>query len=172
MLVSGRVNTTTTVNDHQSDPFPSTTYESSLYQIVSKPSTATPHPATAQAYWRWWVFFQSRFFRTSATSCRTLEIHHQAGVTWSLTQPGAKNHRWWAQFFQIETRKKKLGHFPWNNGCLIEIPIMVYYNPRISGQYNPLYTLNNQGFLSIAQFALSQFIFRIPKEPCLNTATK
>ena len=23
---------------------------------------------------------------------------------------------------------------------------MVYYNPHITGQYNPLYTINNQGF--------------------------
>ena len=26
---------------------------------------------------------------------------------------------------------------------------MVYYNPHITGQYNPLYTLNNQGFSSM-----------------------
>ena len=31
-------------------------------------------------------------------------------------------------------------------GCFIGIPIMVYYNPHKTGQYNPLYTLNNQGF--------------------------
>ena len=31
-------------------------------------------------------------------------------------------------------------------GWLIGILIMVYYNPYIPGQYNLLYTLNNQGF--------------------------
>ena len=31
-------------------------------------------------------------------------------------------------------------------GCLIRIQIMMYYNPYITGQYNPLYTLNNQCF--------------------------
>ena len=30
--------------------------------------------------------------------------------------------------------------------CLIGILTMVYYNPHITGQYNPLYNLNNQGF--------------------------
>ncbi len=34
-------------------------------------------------------------------------------------------------------------HFP--NGCVFKRNIMVYYNPYITGQYNPLYTLNNQG---------------------------
>ena len=33
-------------------------------------------------------------------------------------------------------------------GCLIGILIMVYYNPYIIGQYNPLYNLNNQGFFT------------------------
>ena len=31
-------------------------------------------------------------------------------------------------------------------GKLIGILIMVYYNPYITGEYNPLYTLNNQVF--------------------------
>ena len=30
--------------------------------------------------------------------------------------------------------------------CLLGILIMVYFNPHITGQYNPLYTLNNQSF--------------------------
>ena len=30
-------------------------------------------------------------------------------------------------------------------GWLIGILIMVYYNPYITGQYNPLYNLTNQG---------------------------
>ena len=32
-------------------------------------------------------------------------------------------------------------------GCLIGNLRMVYYNPHITGQHNPLYTLNNLGFL-------------------------
>ena len=35
-------------------------------------------------------------------------------------------------------------------GCLIRIPVRGYYNPYITGQSNPVYTLNNQVFL-IAQ---------------------
>ena len=35
-------------------------------------------------------------------------------------------------------------------GWLIGILIMVYYNPYITGYYDPQYTLNNQGFF-IAQ---------------------
>ena len=31
-------------------------------------------------------------------------------------------------------------------GWLIGILILVYYNPHITGQYNPLYNLTNQGF--------------------------
>ena len=33
-----------------------------------------------------------------------------------------------------------------STGCLIGILIMVYYDPYITGQYNPLYSLTNQGF--------------------------
>ncbi len=34
-------------------------------------------------------------------------------------------------------------------GCLIGILIMVYYNPHITGYYNPLYTLNNWWLFSL-----------------------
>ena len=46
-----------------------------------------------------------------------------------------------------EPRKKTLLTFH-DTGCLIGIRIMVYYNyynPHITGQYNPLYALNNPG---------------------------
>ena len=36
--------------------------------------------------------------------------------------------------------------FTFHTGCLIGVLIMTYYNPHITGWYNPLYTLNNQGF--------------------------
>ena len=42
--------------------------------------------------------------------------------------------------------QKKNYYFPLNPGCLIGIRIMGYYNPHITGQYNPLYTLNNPVF--------------------------
>ena len=38
-------------------------------------------------------------------------------------------------------------HMIFNSTGLIGIRIMVYYNSQITGQYNPLYTLNNPGFL-------------------------
>ena len=44
-----------------------------------------------------------------------------------------------------EPRKKKTLTFH-STGCLIGILIMVYYNPHITGEYNPLYTLNNRFF--------------------------
>ena len=43
-----------------------------------------------------------------------------------------------------EPREKKTPTFR-SSGCLIGI-LMVCYNPHITGQYNPLYTLNNQVF--------------------------
>ena len=45
----------------------------------------------------------------------------------------------------LEPRKKP-SYFPLNPGWLIGILTMVYYNPHITGQYNPLYNPNNQGF--------------------------
>ena len=45
----------------------------------------------------------------------------------------------------IEPRKKNGLTFQYT-GCLIRILTWVYYNPHNTGQYNPLYTLNNQGF--------------------------
>ena len=36
---------------------------------------------------------------------------------------------------------------------------MVYYNPYIFGQYNPLYTANNQVFFFVAQFSFSLWIY-------------
>ena len=40
--------------------------------------------------------------------------------------------------------------FHWNIGCLIGILIMVYeIIPILTGQYNPMYTLNNQVFCSL-----------------------
>ena len=39
-------------------------------------------------------------------------------------------------------------------GWLTGILIMIYCNPHITGQYNPLYTLNNLGFF-IAQLFIS-----------------
>ena len=44
-----------------------------------------------------------------------------------------------------------------NPGCLIGILTMVYYNPYITGSYNPLYTLNNQVFF-IAQLENNSFL--------------
>ena len=41
-------------------------------------------------------------------------------------------------------------------GCLIGILTMVYCNPHITGQYNPLYNPNNQGFF-IAHMRLGRF---------------
>ena len=32
---------------------------------------------------------------------------------------------------------------------------MVYHNPHITGEYNPLYTLNNQGFFSMLTLQIS-----------------
>ncbi len=67
-----------------------------------------------------------------------------------LTWRGGNDTSWASS----EPRPKKPGvpYFPWNAGCLIGILKMVYYNPNITGQYNPLYTLNNQVFF-IAQVA-------------------
>ena len=42
--------------------------------------------------------------------------------------------------------RKKPSYFPLNPGWLIGIITMVYYNPCITGYYNPLYNLNNQVF--------------------------
>ena len=44
----------------------------------------------------------------------------------------------------IERRTKTLVAFHYT-GCLIGVRIRVYDNPHITGQYNPLYTLNNPG---------------------------
>ena len=44
--------------------------------------------------------------------------------------------------------KKLLQYFQWNPGCFIWILIMAYYNPHATGWYNPLHTLNNQGFFA------------------------
>ena len=46
----------------------------------------------------------------------------------------------------IAPRKKKTRTFHYT-GCFIGILIMVYSNPHMTGQYNPLYSLNNQGFV-------------------------
>ena len=46
----------------------------------------------------------------------------------------------------ISATKKNLVAFHYSTGWLIRILIMAYYNPYITGQYNPLYTLNNQCF--------------------------
>ena len=42
--------------------------------------------------------------------------------------------------------RKKPSYFPLNPGWLIGILTMVYFYPYITGQYNPLYSLTNQGF--------------------------
>ena len=42
--------------------------------------------------------------------------------------------------------RKKPSYFPWNPGWLIWILTMVHYNPYIPGEYNHVYTLNNQVF--------------------------
>ena len=54
--------------------------------------------------------------------------------------------------WHLKTPKKKPPTFHYT-GWLIGILIMVYYNPYISGQYNPLYNQTNQGFFhcSVAQ---------------------
>ena len=49
------------------------------------------------------------------------------------------------------TKKKLLG-------CSIPILIMVYHNPHISGQYNPLYTRSNQGFFINQTGAILQIL--------------
>ena len=36
---------------------------------------------------------------------------------------------------------------------------MVYYNPHITGQYNPLYNLNNQGFFHCSLVDASEIPF-------------
>ena len=56
-----------------------------------------------------------------------------------------------------EPRKKKTltFHYP---GCLPGILIMVYYNPHITGQYNPLYTPNNQGFYLLNLFCSEKYL--------------
>ena len=57
--------------------------------------------------------------------------------------------------------RKKPSYFPWNTGWLIGILIMVYYNPHITGQYNPLYNLTNQGFFSLLMWGFRiNFSFR------------
>ena len=43
--------------------------------------------------------------------------------------------------------RKKPGLTFHSTGCLIEVLIMVYYNPHITGQYNPVYNPTNQGVL-------------------------
>ena len=69
-------------------------------------------------------------------------------------------------------------------GWLIGILIMLYYNPYITGQYNPLYTLNNQGFfhcshglMDVPQQSASSIIsfwggsnLRVSQVPCMAFA--
>jgi len=44
--------------------------------------------------------------------------------------------------FHCEPRKKNAGYFAWNPGCLIETLLgHGYYNPHITGQYNPFINL-------------------------------
>ena len=59
--------------------------------------------------------------------------------------PAESSARWHEQW------KKTRTLFSLDFGCLIiEIRIMFFvYNPHITGQYNPAYTLNNQGFCSL-----------------------
>ena len=46
----------------------------------------------------------------------------------------------------VEPRKKQLLTFHYYTGCLLGILSSWFMNnPHITGQYNPLYTLNNQG---------------------------
>ena len=47
----------------------------------------------------------------------------------------------------LEPRKKNTLIITFHyTGWLIGILILAYYNPYLTGQYKPLYTLNNQGF--------------------------
>ena len=48
----------------------------------------------------------------------------------------------------LEPRKKyENKNIIFHDTGLIGVRTMVHYNPQITGQYNPLYTLNNPGFL-------------------------
>ena len=51
--------------------------------------------------------------------------------------PHGEDRVWYVFFFETTF------HY---TGWLIGILIMVYYNPYITGEYNPLYNLTNQGF--------------------------
>ena len=62
-----------------------------------------------------------------------VDLTQQADLRWSFTTVVAK----WAT-------KKKNSYFPWNPGWLIGILTLAYYNPYMTGYYNPLHP-NNQG---------------------------
>ena len=50
------------------------------------------------------------------------------------------------------SHEKKNSYFPLNPDRLIGTPyFMVYHHPHITGLYNSLYTLNNEGYFFIAQ---------------------
>ena len=57
-------------------------------------------------------------------------------------------------------QKITLRSFPLNPGCLIGILKMAHYNPHITGQYIPLYTLTDQGSF----FSLLKCLTGLPAE--------
>ena len=64
---------------------------------------------------------------------------------------------------QLEPRKKSQPYFPLNSGWFIGILVMVDYNPYITGQYNTLDNLTNQGFFHCSlEQTLAQWLFLVP----------
>ena len=107
--------------------------------------------------WKWNSY---RFWALMVTSLRFLDCNWKAhdlsttfkSFNWLLRNPPPP----------CEPRKRPgVPYFPWNPCCLIEILIMVYDKPHVTGQYSPLYTLNNQG--PFFHLSCQQGNFRVQK---------
>ena len=85
----------------------------------------------------------------------------------SETRGRTKKNTSLGKLWSVSHEKKTCPSFPLNPGCLIGILMVVYRNPHVIGQYDPLhlYTLKNKqpGFFHCSKWVPWRWIFLGPK---------